>query len=491
MFYCMLLPSKNEIRKPTKTLSGVTPIAVMIKPRPCKHGVCRYCPSLNVPQSYTPKSPPVIRAKLLKYNPYEQVISRLKAFKLMNHPTDKIELIIMGGTFLSYPIKYQTNFIKQCYDALNEKPSKTLEKEVEIEWSKEIGGEGYHPNKILIGKGGSLYIRGITSDSGKLKSFLMKLDKNKELSWIKEYDVSGRKGNVAIDNKDNIYASENGLITKYNSNGEKLWERKVESWQEGISQSNFTIDNSGHICILGLLGRDPALKKYNELLGWDSVIEKYSDNGEKILSGRDYVLSRNGCYKAIITDEENNIYLTGFKCGYSVNTNVFVAKYSKDGKEVWTNYFGINIVNSPRDIKIDKEGGLYIIGETAKEKGRNQVERDAFLTKLNKKGEVLWSREAGTKDADTGIESIIDKEHNIYFIGRTYLTKPIESFIIKYNKEGDKVWRKNFKIKSNPYIDASGPLSIALEGDTSFYVISGAISDQSNDKMVLTKFKQK
>ncbi len=123
----MLLPKKHEVRKPTKTLSGVTPIAVMVYPRKCPHGACTYCPSLNVPQSYTPKSPPVIRAEILKYNPEKQVKSRLKAFKLMNHPTDKIELIIMGGTFLSYPLKYQKNFVKKCYDALNGQDSRNLE----------------------------------------------------------------------------------------------------------------------------------------------------------------------------------------------------------------------------------------------------------------------------------------------------------------------------------------------------------------------------
>ncbi len=123
----MKLPTSKEIRKPSKTLAGVTPIAVMCKPRKCKHGTCLYCPSLNVPQSYTPLSPPVIRAKMLNYNAYEQVKSRLKAFKLMNHPTDKIELIIMGGTFLDYPLKYQYEFVKNCYDALNEKKSSSLE----------------------------------------------------------------------------------------------------------------------------------------------------------------------------------------------------------------------------------------------------------------------------------------------------------------------------------------------------------------------------
>jgi elongator complex protein 3 len=123
----MKLPDKDEIRKPSKTLAGVTPIAVMAKPKKCRHGVCLYCPSLDVPQSYTPKSPPVLRASLLNYDSYEQVKSRLKSFALMNHPTQKIELIIMGGTFLEYPIKYQEDFIKRCYDALNSKISKSLQ----------------------------------------------------------------------------------------------------------------------------------------------------------------------------------------------------------------------------------------------------------------------------------------------------------------------------------------------------------------------------
>ena len=123
----MDIPKNGEVRKPSKTLAGVTPIAVMCKPRKCNHGTCLYCPSLEVPQSYTPKSPPVLRAERLKYDSYEQVKSRLKAFKLMNHPIQKIELIVMGGTFLEYPLNYRDEFIKGCYDALNDKKSKDLE----------------------------------------------------------------------------------------------------------------------------------------------------------------------------------------------------------------------------------------------------------------------------------------------------------------------------------------------------------------------------
>ncbi|VVB82297.1 Uncharacterised protein [uncultured archaeon] len=123
----MLKPNKNEIRKPTKTISGITPVAVMLPPRACEHGTCLYCPSLDVPQSYTPKSPVVMRAAEVGYDSYKQVLARMKAFEVMNHPTEKIELIIMGGTFLEYSKKFQYNFIKNCYDALNGKKSKTLE----------------------------------------------------------------------------------------------------------------------------------------------------------------------------------------------------------------------------------------------------------------------------------------------------------------------------------------------------------------------------
>ena len=119
----MLKPKRNEVRKPTRTISGVTPIAVMLPHRKCEHGLCLYCPSLGVPQSYTPKSPVVLRATQVNYDACEQVKARIKAFKAMNHPTEKIELIIMGGTFLEYPEKFQYDFVKSCYDGLNGKKS--------------------------------------------------------------------------------------------------------------------------------------------------------------------------------------------------------------------------------------------------------------------------------------------------------------------------------------------------------------------------------
>ena len=116
-----------NIRKFTRTISGVTPLAVMTAPSSCP-GKCVYCPTYaDAPQSYTPESPAVLRARRFAYDAGRQVAARLNTFAEMGHPTDKIELIIMGGTFLAQPIDYQYNFVKDCYDALNGAVSSSLD----------------------------------------------------------------------------------------------------------------------------------------------------------------------------------------------------------------------------------------------------------------------------------------------------------------------------------------------------------------------------
>ena len=91
----------------------------MAKPFPCP-GRCVYCPGLpGAPKSYTVESPAVLRAIKCNFEPGKQVQVRLKTLADMGHAEDKVELIIMGGTFLAYRRDYQYQFVKDCYDALN------------------------------------------------------------------------------------------------------------------------------------------------------------------------------------------------------------------------------------------------------------------------------------------------------------------------------------------------------------------------------------
>jgi elongator complex protein 3 len=118
-------------RKATRTISGVTIVAVMTKPHPCPQPEpCAYCPggpARGVPQSYTGFEPAAMRGQQNNYDPYLQVKSRITQLTAIGHRVDKIELIIMGGTFPSTPLEYQTWFIQRCLDAITGKQSATLE----------------------------------------------------------------------------------------------------------------------------------------------------------------------------------------------------------------------------------------------------------------------------------------------------------------------------------------------------------------------------
>ena len=121
---------KILLKKPVKTASGVAVIALMPKPYACPHGRCTYCPGgieFNTPNSYTGKEPVAISSIKNGYDANIQITSKLNQLQIFGHDATKIELVIVGGTFLFMPNDYQNNFIKSCYDALNGFPSPNLE----------------------------------------------------------------------------------------------------------------------------------------------------------------------------------------------------------------------------------------------------------------------------------------------------------------------------------------------------------------------------
>jgi elongator complex protein 3 len=117
--------------KPRRTASGVATITVMTKPWPCQ-SACIYCPNdLRMPKSYLSDEPVCQRAEFVYFDPYLQVLSRLRALKQMGHPTDKIELIILGGTFNDYPESYQIWYTTELFRALND--SEEMDEDADFE----------------------------------------------------------------------------------------------------------------------------------------------------------------------------------------------------------------------------------------------------------------------------------------------------------------------------------------------------------------------
>lgn len=128
-----VIPFERELferirMKPTRTISGVAPVAVLTGPYPCPAD-CIFCPDAKgVPRSYLPDEPAVQRALRARFDPYKSTRARMDTLAAMGHPIDKIELLIIGATWSAYPKKYQEWYVRRCLDAMNGgMPSATLE----------------------------------------------------------------------------------------------------------------------------------------------------------------------------------------------------------------------------------------------------------------------------------------------------------------------------------------------------------------------------
>ena len=106
--------------KPRRTASGVATVTVITKPWPCSSD-CLYCPNdVRMPKSYLASEPACQRAEHNFFDPYLQVKARLHALEQMGHVTDKVELIVLGGTWNDYPESYQRWFVRELFRALND-----------------------------------------------------------------------------------------------------------------------------------------------------------------------------------------------------------------------------------------------------------------------------------------------------------------------------------------------------------------------------------
>lgn len=121
--------------KRIRTISGIVVVAVMTKPYPCPHGKCLYCPGgpeMGAPQSYTGKEPAALRAIQNNFDPFDQVTNRLQQLQTIGHNTNKVEVIIMGGTFLAMPPEYQDWFVKRVFEAICQTEAPSLEEVQQI-----------------------------------------------------------------------------------------------------------------------------------------------------------------------------------------------------------------------------------------------------------------------------------------------------------------------------------------------------------------------
>lgn len=133
--------------KPTRTMSGIASVTVLTKPFPCP-GKCIFCPEAEgMPKSYLPSEPGAQRAASNDFHPYLQVYNRLLALHDTGHTVDKIELIVLGGTWSFYETQYKIWFIKECFKAMNDFDEN--DQRDELDWSEEATWEELEELQVI------------------------------------------------------------------------------------------------------------------------------------------------------------------------------------------------------------------------------------------------------------------------------------------------------------------------------------------------------
>ncbi len=149
---------KQLLTKPVRTISGVSPVAIMTAPSNCPHGKCTFCPGGmgspwgDVPQSYTGHEPATMRGMRNHYDSYLQVFNRLEQYAILGHSFDKIEVIVMGGTFPATAKEYQEEFILGAFQAMNDFSEQFFDNQSNFDFLKfkdffELPGDIHNPER--------------------------------------------------------------------------------------------------------------------------------------------------------------------------------------------------------------------------------------------------------------------------------------------------------------------------------------------------------
>ena len=355
-----------------------------------------------------------------------------------------------------------------------------------ISWTKIIGSSGSEGvYGISIGKSDNIIAIGETtgrlngiSNAGSYDLFLTSLSTKGSLLWTSlNGSVLGESGNDTATSSDgSIYivgdtlgnldgisnsGSYDGFVSKYNSSGLKLWTRLIgSSAQDRAWGVKTAIDES--IYVVG--HTDGSLDKNSNITSQDGFITKFNSAGDKLWTRTLGSTSTDAIWGTTIGND-GSIYVGGTTSGNfdgqsnSGSTDMFVAKYSSDGVKQWTKIFGTaSFENSSGNLITGQDGYIYISGSTdGNLNGQpNSGGTDAFLTKIDTNGALVWTRLIGTSGVDRANSLALGLDGYIFIAGST--TGSMDSqlnmggtdiFVSKFSPLGVKSWTKQIGTNSN------------------------------------------
>ncbi len=365
-----------------------------------------------------------------------------------------------------------------------------------FDWGKQIGTKSEDFGKsIALDNSGNIFISGWTKDSlcgkalGEHDVFLYKLKSNGKEIWkcqlgtpqdeLAQEIAVDMNGNCFITGgtKGNLGGKNSGdndiFLIKVGSNGNTIWNRQIGTEKEDIGQY-LEIDKEGNIFLTGSTKGNLSSKNKGAK---DVFILKYDINGELIFKTQ-FGDSRSDVGRGISFDKDGNIYVCGITGGDWGEPNPqhmdgFIAKLNSKGKLIWNKTFGTKEADAAANLKIDKDGYIYVGGSTGGELGGPQEGNgDAFIAKFDNTGKETWIRQFG-RDKWDGVLSVIfaaDGSEDIIVSGcQNWAT--CEGYCRRYDTSGELIWIQEFISQGEKHGTCGKDVAVDLSGN--IYHIGG------------------
>jgi uncharacterized protein YjbI with pentapeptide repeats len=361
-----------------------------------------------------------------------------------------------------------------------------------VEWSRQIGTTAYDTSfNVAVDAAGNVYITGGSDGSlggpnaGGGDAFLTKYDRAGNLLWSGQIGTTANElsFDVAVDAAGNAYiggftsgslggphAGDIGdvFLTKYDSAGNLLWSRQFGTTNnEPAGGCGVAVDAAGNAYITG--GTNGSLGGPNTG-DYDAFLTKY-DSAGNLLWSRQFGTTAWDRSSDVAVDAAGNAYIGGFTEGSLGGPNAgdldaFLTKYDGAGNLLWSRQTGTTGRDFGGGVAIDAAGNVYTSGGTA---------GDAFLTKYDGAGNLLWSHQFGTTAYDTSNETAVDAAGNVYISGLTYDSvggpnvNDSDAFLTKYDGAGNLLWSRQigttaYDVSRGVAVDAAG--NAYISGDT-------------------------
>lgn len=368
-----------------------------------------------------------------------------------------------------------------------------------LEWARQLGTlEADTSTSVSVDGLGNVYISGYTAGSlegpnaGGYDAFVSKYSSSGTILWARQIGTSSwdLSYGVSADSLGNVYISgytegslngansgnRDAFISKYDSDGSFLWGKQIgTSSNEG--STSVSADGLGNVYISG--ETDGNLTGSNAG-GSDAFVSKYKANGTLEWT-RQLGTSSADSSTSVSADGLGNVYISGYTNGDLDGSNVgkndaFVSKYGDNGILIWTKQFGTSSTDSSLGISSDGLGNVYISGLTYGDlEGTNAGSNDAFISKFNDNGTLLWTEQFGTSDVDISSAVSADSLGNVYISGVASSPSAganaaiFSAFVNKFDSNGTLLWTEQLEageITWGHSVAADGQGNIFISGGT-------------------------